>query len=1002
MRLFAKAPVQPLMALLLAIQLVLTMSGYVLVEAAEYVPSMVRRYVNSTLQGVGLTGLETEASLLLGSKKKGSQRKQSATVKSLEHVAQAVHITGDEFQRPSQSKSKEQAKAKGQSRKALQAPPPITADELRALSEIEKEVFLAPLWRLAQLREQLEIGPGLIIERGPRLDSRPRSDSKPRSDSSLRNDSKPRSKAAPRFEDANNLDGAVVRDLACLIGYSMGFGESGPRSGCDHVHVLAEGCFYGIRTKRHVLIAFPPDLSHGLRSETRARLDVHERFEQLRQPLNAYLEQLLEAQCGFVFTGIGDGGALAVMAAWHAIIMAEQLKTKRLSITSVHSPRELNEDNQIKVVTFDELIPFTRDTAHKSPIQERNHLRLGSSADSLARQILPLGSLNDADVPIGKSVHTNMFPTPPYVAFSEPLYTKLLESFNAEIGLHAGRLDFSGFYRACNVPAEDSRGSTLNLPSETEDMRPSTLASRAFQLVNAYQYVFPETYRALQVEEHLSRPRAACHKLGQLLERDFFGEPVACEVFDYSPEKQFFRISCNLGLTTAHSRNVLSFFARLGNEEAWLRKEACSVFEEVSSAAARGNAYKTFRSVSLPGDKQSKSRHRSDEDESETDDEGEPDVRHCGAMPNISPWSRCIHSLATLAAYNQPKKGSSLGQAPNAMQTLLPLLFVDEEHRIQSGCTFLSLSQDEPLKGIPSKGRANKPRRKLHDGVYLRACNASEDMRRLYWHHRDLFYRIFQAAADSGAGSFPLVCKDQLLPIPLRDAEAKLLLSLSGPAAQYLSGLMWPGPLASPVVELWNPPLPRPFAAPTSASSFDTIEMFRSTTVALSVLSKRSIYKPDFEWELKRCVEDDSWLVYDCTDPANLWIPGACPEFCIAAHREAGLIDERFCKNIRKCGAAGFFVSISPSERSGWLSSYNLGSKASNTGNQSKAAVSPLQKLALRLNAIPRCIFGCFRVKIMSAVSGLSAIASMFSSETLEFDLALVSIQPQNEPDHEC
>ncbi len=660
-----------------------------------------------------------------------------------------------------------------------------------------------------------------------------------------------------RAFDATRWNGATYPPVASLS--ESAFFEvsklilcsNGQRHSYDEgVKELVENSLYGLKSDKRIVMGFRMRLEAMPCSAALLRIKLHEHFRERLWPVIKRRINFATEEREIIFVGYENGGALASLAAWMAIKQFEMLKPADVIIN--------NGNNQVKVITWDELPLFTRKTASKSPVLPRNHFRFNSvmSAESIYRQIAQSSGGVDEINYFGTSGDVIPIKSVDYADYM----SRLSEINNTGQNSATSAIKWDPISNLLLFLKEKK---LRDLTQERKEKLLDLLSLHAKHLTILFN-VISNNYRAYLADELLAEPNSCASALASQLSNSIFsGSQVACRVDDFNVTKGTFQVLCSYQ-TSGASKSLsqfITFDAVLGDSEANRMEKNCLPFmEEVeilpdAEEAAVDNAKS-----------KGKKNKKKDKKNSETATPVKA-LRYTGPAPLSYSWSNCIYDL--------------FEQQPH-LSLISP--YAVNKDVIYPRCSYTPFDPSNTFISANSR----------NTGCYLRAPKISRELLQVYTSDPTFFYR----SVDPAIMKFPKRCVKVLFHIPFKANERAGLESLQQVAVDYMTQLVTKNPIADSDVTLWRQ---------RDTEAFKTLAFLGTESISAKDLADRSHYEDDFENSIIKCLSNPAYPYRDCTDPQNRWVPMACPAACYKTHGAINFL----CKQVKSCPLAAYYISVS-------------------------------------------------------------------------------------------
>lgn len=588
-----------------------------------------------------------------------------------------------------------------------------------------------------------------------------------------------------------------------------------PSNLCTDVKVLTkDATLYGLKTSTRIIFGFKLVLETTPKSAALLRIKLHEEFKKNLWPAILRVIDFTNEQRELIFVGYDSGGALASLAAWTAIKQFDAVRPTGLIVK--------NGNNQVKVITWDELPLYTLKTATKSPLLPRNHSRFTSTSisDSLYRTILQSSGGIDEIQYFGTSGNEIVLNANDYFDF-----TLRLKQMEANESAAAAETTLEP-----NVSLHVKAKHLRNL-SEDRITKLSKLLALHRQHLSIMHNMISSNYRSYLLESILVEPNSCANTLAKKLSNEIFpGATITCRIDGFDPTHGTFQILCSY--KTANAKNMaqfLTFDAVLGDESAHNEgRDILAFMQEVEIEAS---------ALEPEGKNKTKKTKKNKKDSSQA--EMVKVLSYNGPEPVADNWSNCLYDL-----FKQREHLSLISP------------FSVRDQKIYPQCSYL------PFDSLPVS---------KNTGCYLRAPNVAHELLQVSKADPNFFYR----AIDTNLVQFPGRCRKLLFHLPFKATERVGLEDLQQLSVDYLTELISKNPIADSEVTLWRS---------RDTHSFKTLAFYGSANISAKDLADRNNYDEDFENSIVKCLSSPSYPYRDCTNPLNRWVPTACPIACSQTH----------------------------------------------------------------------------------------------------------------------
>ena len=664
------------------------------------------------------------------------------------------------------------------------------------------------------------------------------------------NESKNQRWKASSYFSATNISDSVLTEISKVILCTNGLhtetnSNSSLTFDCEVVKEIVKNSLYGFKSKERVIFGFRMKLEIEPNSAASFRLKLHDSFIKKLWPAIKKNFDFANENREIIFVGYESGGSLAGLAGWRALKEFDAFKPAGLFVN--------NANNQVKVITWDELPLFTKSTALKSPFLSRNYSRytsLSSVSESKFRNIVQhSGGIDEIQYFAGIGEEISLKSTD-YSDFSARIMSQKSSETKFDPTEH-----FSQFIK---------KTSSIDSFSIKEIERISILISLHHQHLSILYGIISNNYRKYIIDTSLNEPNSCAASLSEHLSASIFPDShINCRVSNYDSAKGTFGIYCSYTMKRDQvSVEFLSFDAILGDESAHLEGSDCLPFMEETEIEVEEDEFKI------------EIKDKSDKNKFKNLGKGKRKMtrtkvlKYSGPAPFSNDWSECIYDL--------------FAQKPN-LSIISP--FSVKENVIYPQCSYI------PFAASLLNGKSGT----RNTGCYLRSPEGSRELLQLYKSNPIFFYKT----VDLSLMKFPKSCFKVLFHIPFKANDRIGLEQLEGLTVKYFTQLVSMNPFANGQVTLWRP---------SDTKSFKTLAFVGSENISSKDLSNRSNYEVDFENKIIKCLSDPSYPYRDCSDPINKWVPMACPAACAAQSSNPFL--DFHCKQVKSCPIAGYYVAI--------------------------------------------------------------------------------------------
>ena len=638
------------------------------------------------------------------------------------------------------------------------------------------------------------------------------------------------------YPSAASLSDSAFFEVSKVILCSNGLHDSS--NSCDGIKEIVKDSLYGVKTDSRIIFGFRMRLEATPASASQFRIKLHEHFRKTLWPVIKKRINFNSESREIIFVGYESGGALASLAAWMTVKHFEMLKPAGIIVN--------NGNNQVKVITWDELPLFTQGTASKSPILPRNHSRFNSSSigESIYRQIAQMSGGID---------EINYFATSgDRISLKSADYNDFLSRLSVTEKVYS--------WNPASYLPQFIKEKRLEKLSQERLEKLSEILILHRKHLSILHNLISNNYRIYMADVILSEPNSCASALSQQLSISIFsGSKISCRVDGFKSENGTFQIICSYQ-TTWTSSQFLTFDAVLGDEKANKAGNNCFAFmEEVEYHAVTDKSdkdNKTDRNKKKTTDKKTK--------KTATKAIGKALV-YTGPAPISDTWSNCIYDLFEQQLH---------------LSLISP--FALKNNKIYPRCSYTPFASNS---FITTK----------NTGCYLRAPNVAHELLQVYKSDPSFFYK----AVDPKLMKFPTSCKKVLFHIPFKATERAGLESLQQVAVEYLTQLVSKNPMADSKVTFWYQ---------RDTESFKTLAFLGTETESITEddLAEKSNFENDFENSIIKCLSNPSYPYRDCTNPQNRWVPMACPAACYQTHGAINFL----CKQVKSCPVAGYYISV--------------------------------------------------------------------------------------------
>ena len=628
---------------------------------------------------------------------------------------------------------------------------------------------------------------------------------------------------------------------------------------CDGVKEIVDKALFGIKTSKRIILGFRMNLEAPQPcSAARYRNKLHKTFHKLLWPAIKSVIDFSNEDREIIFVGYESGGSLASLAAWMTSKQFEQFNPPGIVIT--------NGNNQIKVITWDEIPLYTIKTAQKYPILARNHFHFStqSIAESKFREISQFSGGIDEVQYFATNGEEIKIKSADYTDFSVRLTSTTRSTMTAD----NSEDDSTAWNPLVNMAMFLKPKDLTELEPDRLDKLKELLFLHRDHLSIINSIIF-NTFNSFLVGTKLAEPKACADSLAnQLASTIFVGDSIIkCRVDNFDVIKGSFKIFCSYKSASSDLKPLaqfLSFDAVLGDAAIHEEGNDCQAFmDEVE--------------IEDPKDADKKKKKKKKGGKGVADEK--PKMikvrKYSGPAPAVDSWTVCLHKL--------------FDQRPHIASIISP--FRIKEKRIYPHCSYVPF---EPSSLSSASAAFSNAVGKGNTGCYLRAPNIGHELLQVYRADALFFYR----STDPTSIEFPDLCEKVLFHIPFGVMDKPALPALQQVGVEYLTQLVGRNPIERTDVTLWTP---------RDTESYKTIAYFGTTNIDHTDLADRSLYKNDFENSLIKCLSSPSFPYRDCTSALNRWIPQACPKACSLTHGAINFL----CKQVKSCPKAGYYVSLS-------------------------------------------------------------------------------------------
>lgn len=646
------------------------------------------------------------------------------------------------------------------------------------------------------------------------------------------------------------LPESVMNEVSKLIMFSNSQIQS-----CEGAKELVKDALFGIKTNERIIFGFRMKLEvPSPCSAAQFRIKIHKTFYKSLWPVIKSFINFSKEDREIIFVGYESGGALASLAAWQVSKQFEKFNTPGLIVS--------NGNNQIKVITWDEMPLYTIKTAQKYPILARNHFRFttNSISESKIRLISQFSGGIDEVQYFATNGEEIKLKTSDYNDFATRLTAAINTSDSSDVDS-----DVTKWNPLVNLALFLKSKHLREMEQERLDKLKELLSLHRDHLSIINSVIF-NTFNSFLHDTKLAEPNSCAIALANQLTASVFGGDsvtVRCRVDSFNVVKGTFKIFC--AYKTAETKPLaqfLSFDAVLGDAVIHETGNDCQAFmEEVEIENPKKQTTK-------------KKKHHKKKKKTDSSEDSEPEMikvrKYSGPPPTVDTWSSCLYHL--------------FSQRPHIAELISP--YHVKEKRIYPHCSYLPF--DAPsMTAFASSTRVNA-------GCYLRSPNIGHELLQIYRADPLFFYR----SIDPTTMIFPDRCHKLLFHIPFKVDERPRLSALQQVSSEYLTQLVGRTPIEKTEVTLWTP---------RDTDSYKTIAYFGTDNISTSDLSDRSFYAEDFENSIIKCLSSPAFPYRDCTTPLNRWIPMACPKACSRTHGDINFL----CRQVKSCPTAGYYIGLS-------------------------------------------------------------------------------------------
>ena len=395
---------------------------------------------------------------------------------------------------------------------------------------------------------------------------------------------------------------------------------------CEGVKELVEGGLFGLKTNKRIIFGFRMKLEAPNPCSAAAfRIKLHKSFHKRFWPAIMKVIDFSNEDREIIFVGYESGGSLASLAAWQCLKQFDQYNPPGTIVS--------NGNNQVKVITWDEVPLFTIRTAQVYPVLARNHFHYStkSISESKIRTILQFsGGIDEINY-----------------------FTINAEEIKMKSSYYA---DFSA--RICNKIVDDDDPNAwnplLNLAlflkkKVFEELEPDRLDKLKDILklhrdhLSIIESVLLNTFRPLLLGTKLAEPSACADSLANQLSSTIFtanAVEINCRPDNFDVINGTFKIFCEYKTTADSSMaQFLSFDAVLGDDTIHEAGSDCHAFmEEVEIEDPNEAEKKSEKKKKNPEEKPKMIKAR----------------RYSGLAPVVNEWSNCFYELFDQYAHISP------------------------------------------------------------------------------------------------------------------------------------------------------------------------------------------------------------------------------------------------------------------------------------------------------------------------------------------------------------
>ena len=350
------------------------------------------------------------------------------------------------------------------------------------------------------------------------------------------------------YPSGTGLSDSVFYDASRMILCSNGMHPSM----CADIKILTkDSSLLGLKTSNRIIFGIKMVLESTPCSAARFRIKLYDHFKKTIWPAIRSKIDFKNEEREIIFVGYHSGASLASLSAWYAIKLFEQLKPTGLIVN--------NGNNQVKVITWDELPMFTLRTAFKSPILPCNYSKFTSISipESNYRAISCASGGLDEIYHFASSGDEIALKQSDYSDFASRISSKKASTENSMTTATA------------HLPLFIKQKNLKSIGEDRITKLTSILALHYTHLSILYE-LMSKNYRSYLVETILMEPNACAVALADRLSNTIFpGSIITCRIDGFDQSKGTFQIFCSYKMAAnLPAAQFLSFDAILGDESA--------------------------------------------------------------------------------------------------------------------------------------------------------------------------------------------------------------------------------------------------------------------------------------------------------------------------------------------------------------------------------------------------------------------------------------------------